>query len=230
MLEAAGVEVVGEAGDGLEAMQRIEALRPDVVFLDIRMPVLDGLSLAAADRVSMPPIVFTTAYDEYAVRAFDAEAVDYVLKPVEPERLQRALDKVEKLVRGAAADKLEAVLERLREDRLPPRVAARAGSSAFVFDAREILRFSATKKYVAFGHRGREYLTEESLSALEQRLAAWGFVRVHRGELVNLARVVALHLEGTSATLELVDGTRVGVSRRRLPELRRALRLSGDDG
>lgn len=230
MLEGAGVEVVGEAEDGLQARDRIHKLEPDVVFLDIRMPRLDGLSLAAEDRGRLPPVVFVTAYDEYAVRAFDAEAVDYLLKPVAPERLARALDRVGKLTRSDAADRLEAVLERLHGERLPPRVSARAGATAFVFDAREIVRFSAIRKYVAFTHRGRDYLSEESLSALEERLARWSFMRVHRSELVNLARVVALHAEGTSATLELEGGVRVPVSRRRVTKLRRRLGLSTGDG
>jgi DNA-binding LytR/AlgR family response regulator len=91
MLAALGdVEVVGEAEDGVQALEQIGRLEPDVVFLDIRMPGLDGMSLAAAGRGMLPPVIFTTAYDEYAVRAFAAEALDYLLKPVEPERLREA--------------------------------------------------------------------------------------------------------------------------------------------
>ena len=227
MLEAVGeVEIVGEADNGLEARETIDRLRPDVVFLDIRMPGLDGLSLAIQASGSLPPVVFTTAYDEYAVQAFEAEAVDYLLKPIEPDRLQRALDRVRRRTETAPpGDRLETVLQQLVERPPIPRVSARLGSTVRLFDARSIGRFSARRKYVAFTHQGEVFLTEESIQALEDRLSRWGFVRVHRSELVNLRHVVALHVTGSAATLELTGGPRVPVSRRRRAILRRALGL-----
>ncbi len=221
LLAAEGVEVVGEAADGLEAVEAVALLEPDVIFLDIRMPRLDGLTLALERRGTLPPVVFVTAHDEHAVAAFEAEAVDYLLKPVEPERLRRTLGRLRS---GTDAGRLGRVLERLAAGG-PPRLAARSGSTVRLFDPRRVARLSARRKYVVFTAGGRERLTDESLDALEARLGPWGFLRVHRSELVNAARVVALHQEGRSAWVELDTGERVPVSRRRLPAVRRALGL-----
>lgn len=225
MLEAIdGVEVVGEAEDGSIALSRIRELRPDVVFLDIRMPGLDGLSLAARET-DLPSIVFVTAYHEYAVRAFDAEAVDYLLKPVEAERLRTAVNRVRTRGSGDLASRLEAIVHRLGTSTGPPRISARSGSSTYLFDPRNIVRFRAEQKYVVFRQGKTDYLLEESLASLERRLEPWGFLRPHRAELVNMRHVVALHGTGAGAgaALELTTGDRVPVSRRRLADVRRAL-------
>ena len=132
-----GVEVVGEAADGHEALRKIRDHSPEVVFLDIRMPGLDGLSLAARHQ-NLPPIIFTTAYHEYAVQAFDSEAVDYLLKPIEPERLQKAVDRVRARRSEDIAGRLEEVVRQFASGVAPPRIAARTGSTAYVFDPREI--------------------------------------------------------------------------------------------
>jgi DNA-binding LytR/AlgR family response regulator len=220
LAQIAGVELAGEAADGVEALQSIERERPDVVLLDIRMPGLDGLALAES-REGLPPIVFTTAHDEYAVRAFEVSAVDYLMKPVKLERLRAALAKARGRASGDGAG-LRALLERL----LPPEVApvvARAGASVRVFDPRSISRFRAEDKYVVFRAGGRDHLLDESLSRLEERLAPLGFVRVHRAELVNLGHVRALHGRDDEARVELSDGQTAPVSRRFAAELRRRL-------
>ena len=218
------VTVVGEAGDAAEARRVIEQQRPDVVLLDIQMPEETGLQLAAWP--TMPAIVFVTAYDEHAVEAFELAAIDYLLKPVAQARLDKALARVRDRGGGVDPDRLaealRAVLPNHAEPRTP-RLAARDGSTLHVFDARDIARISARDKYAVFVLDGREYVLDESLTALEGRLAAHEFVRVHRGELVNLGRVVALHGSEGAAELELADGTRAPVSRRLLPEVRRRL-------
>lgn len=223
------VEVAGEAGDGEEALARIAELRPDAVLLDIQLPGLDGLEVAA--RLTAPvAVIFTTAYDQYAVRAFEASAVDYLLKPVEAERLRRALEKARGREARREPSELEALLRRAlaREDRLglppaPPRITARAGERIEIFDARRIARLRSRDGYVSFTHEGREYLLDETLDALEERLAAWEFLRVGRGELINLGRVKALRRDGEGAVAELSDGQQAAVSRRSLPELKRRL-------
>lgn len=220
--EIPDVEVAGEAGDGIEALEAIERDRPDLVLLDIRMPGLDGLALAARER-DLPPVVFTTAYDEYAVQAFDVSALDYLLKPVKKERLRVALAKARGLAHADSAG-LRAVLEKLAPREVAP-LAARRGGSVHLFDPREITRLRASEKYVVFQRGDREFVLDESLAALEERLAPLGFLRVHRAELVNLKHVRALHSADATAAVELSDGQHAPVSRRFAAELKRRLGL-----
>jgi DNA-binding LytR/AlgR family response regulator len=166
------------------------------------MPGVDGLALAR-QLGARPAVIFTTADAGQALAAFDVAAVDYLLKPVVRERLERALARVSS---SAPA---------------PPRVSARDGQTLHVVDARRVTRFHALDKYTAFLVDGRELLGEESLGSLEARLAPHGFLRVHRGELVRLDAVVALDGE----TVRLMDGQEARVSRRSLPELRKRLAI-----
>lgn len=220
--ELDGFEPVGEAGSGREALERIAELAPDCLLLDVRMPGVDGLEVA---RTTDVPIVFTTAHDTYAVEAFELSAVDYLLKPVRPERLRRALDKVRE--RGAREPgRLDALVERLvagREGTPLARISARRGDAVHVFDPAEIVRFTATGGYTSFQRDGHEFLLDESLGQLEERLAPHGFLRVHRAELVRLDAVRALHGEHGSMEAELSDGQRAPVSRRHAPQLRKRL-------
>jgi DNA-binding LytR/AlgR family response regulator len=219
------VDVVGEAGDGVEALDAIASLRPDAVLLDIRMPGLDGLRLARAvqDRTA---IVFVTAYDQHAVAAFETNAVDYLLKPVAAERLRAALDRVRR--RKPETSPLGPVLDELLRDRAAPvRLTARSGTTLRVFDPRRVARFSAADRYAVCLHRGEELILDESLGALETRLRDHGFLRVHRGELINLSRVRALRLEDGAWEAVLSDGQSVPVSRRMVQELKRRLGAGG---
>lgn len=216
------VELAGEAEDGIQALSRIRLDRPDLVLLDVRMPWLDGLALAASSE-DLPPIIFTTAYDEHAVAAFEVSAIDYLLKPVTEERLQQALEKVRRMTPDPA--RLAALLEEVAASARPERIAARTGASVHLFDAQEVSRLRANGKYVVFEREGREYLLDESLAELERRLRGKGFVRVHRSELVNLDHVRTLHQGDAGARLELSDGQLVPVSRRILPALKRQLGL-----
>lgn len=187
-------EVVGEAGDGVEAKELIEALGPDVVLLDIDMPELDGMALA--ESTELPPVIFTTAHAEHAVRAFGVDAVDYLLKPIAKERLMEALERVRRLP-------------------VPPiQLQARFGDTVRIVDARAVARFTAKDKYTAFEIDDEELYLDESLNTLGERLARAGFLRVHRSELVNMRRAVALHTRKSGLVLELDDGAEVSVSRR----------------
>ena len=223
------MEVVGEAGNGEEALRSIRELQPDAVLLDIRMPGMDGLTLAG-QAADLPPIIFVTAYESHAVEAFEANAVDYLLKPVELERLVTALTRVRKR-HTMEPKKLEALLQGVLERRLQDpevRVSARLGNTIHVFDASRISRFHAEDRYTAFLHEGEEYLLDEPLNALEERLAEMSFVRVHRSELVNLKCVKALHFEDGVTEVVLMDGQRAPVSRRQATELRRRLGLKAE--
>ena len=228
LAEEDDIEVVGEASDGLEARALIERHAPDLLLLDVQMPELDGLTLARDP--GMPALVFTTAHAEHAVAAFELAALDYLLKPIERERLRRALARVrERLAqaRGAGLDaaQMGELMRGARERGAPPRLAAREGNRVHLFDLASVTRLSAQDKYVVLIYRGREYLLGDSLAELEARLAGFGFVRVHRAELVNLAAVVAITGEPGQARVELRDGQHAPVSRRELPALRRRLGL-----
>jgi DNA-binding LytR/AlgR family response regulator len=218
------VLVVGEAADGEEALEWLHRASPDVLLLDIRMPGLDGLALARHQR-PLPPIVFITAYDVHAVEAFEVNAVDYLLKPVRRERLFAALDRVSERPKRLSIDS-ERALALLAGETTSTRVITRGVGTMRFYDALKITRFWASEKYTLFLADGEEQVTEEPLAELEKRLAAHGFFRVHRGELVNLGRVKSLVGTGGFHEVELDDGQRVRVSRRMLPGLRTAMRLN----
>ena len=225
------IEVVGECADGAQALSAIERLEPELVFLDIQIPVMDGFGVIRALAPNrIPMVVFTTAYDEYALRAFEHAALDYLVKPVTLDGLRRAL--------GRARDRLEApaapapdpeVLRGLRASvrgQAPrrPRLLVREGRGhrLVAFDA--ITRFSA-EDGVVYAHLdgGERRLTDYTLAELEER-AGEAFVRASRGELVNAEAVERIVRNGDgSATLGLRGGATVHVSRRRAPEVWAAL-------
>lgn len=206
-----GIEVVGEAADGEEALGLVRARAPQLLLLDIDMPEMDGLELA--EEPGLPPIIFTTAHAEHALRAFEVAAIDYLLKPISRERLAEAIERAR--ARASAPP--------VAAPAASPRITARSGGTVHVVDATEITRFYAEDKVTVCAHEGRELLLDESLSALEQRLAAHGFFRTHRAELVNLAAVRALHSEDGSTRAELRDGSEAAVGRRMVAELKRRL-------
>lgn len=209
-----GVEVVGEAADGEQALALVRTLGPDLLLLDIDMPEMDGLELA--EHEDLPPVVFTTAHAEHALRAFEVAAVDYLLKPISRDRLAEAIARV----RARAGTRAPSVAAG------PVRITARSGSTVHVVDVAEITRFHAEDKVTVVSHEGRELLLDESLSSLEQRLGPRGFVRTHRSELVRLDAVRALHTEDGSTTVELSDGSRAAVGRRMVAELKRRLGIA----
>jgi DNA-binding LytR/AlgR family response regulator len=227
-----GVEVVGEAGSADQALAALAARGADVVLLDIRMPGLDGLELVAR-YAELPPVIFVTAHDEFAVRAFELDAVDYLLKPVRPERLAAALDRVRRRARRAepsASDppRLADALARLSRagGAARPRVVVMERGAVRLFDACAVARYWAEDKYTLFLADGAERLTLEPLVELEARLAPHGYLRVHRAELIDVARVRALVSDASGQLAELDDGQRARVSRRRAAELRAALGLA----
>lgn len=231
LAELGGIEVVGEAGTGLEALGEIQRRAPDGVFLDVRMPDLDGLTLARASAVTLPPVVFVTAHDEFAIAAFEVNAVDYLLKPVRRERLAVAVERLRQRVAARAtpaapADGEQRVLEALTEREHgggSPRIVCCQRDVLRFFDARALSRIWAQDKYSVFLAEGAEQITDESLSSLEQRLGTFGFVRTHRAELINVARVTALEVADGVAEVQLADGQRARVSRRLLAGLKSAL-------
>lgn len=220
LLESDGrVGVIDEAGNGTEAIAKILADRPDILFLDIQMPGTSGMKIAEALRsLKIPPqIVFVTAFAEYAAEAFELDAIDYVLKPVEMSRLERALDKA------------AAILDSRRMNRGETRriVAQRGGSKVFI-PASDVRFIEAKADYSIAVCKSGSYLVGESISVLERELCGDGFVRTHRSYLVNIDHVrdIKIPRGGTmELRLEGVD-VPVPVSRRRAAEVKGMLGIA----
>jgi two-component system LytT family response regulator len=215
------VTCVGEAADGGAAAAAVDRLRPDVLFLDIEMPVLSGL--AVLERVRhRPAVVFTTAYDRYAVAAFELAALDYLLKPFGRERLQAALERARRAV--AERNALSA-LERAREagsNGAPPRrFFVRDGGRIVPIAVRDIQRLEARDDYVEVIAGGPSYLVHLPLAEFERRLDPSRFVRIHRSRIVNLDLVTGFTpYDATRLQVEMKDGTRLLASRMRSRSLR----------
>lgn len=215
--------VVGEAASGLEAIEIALRERPDVVLLDIRMPGMDGLE--AARHLSLldpaPAVVFTTAYDAHALAAFEANAIDYLLKPIRPERLRGALDKAGAL----SAARLAATGQARAAPQSRTHFSAPVKGSLRLVPVAEVRYLLAGQGYVSVFHPGGELLVEDSLRALEVELGE-DFLRIHRNTLVAVAHVTALEraaLGGASIVLRDV-AQKLPVSRRLLGQVRRRLR------
>lgn len=221
LAELAGVECVGEADDVPAAQAAIEKLQPDLVLLDIQMPSGTGFDvLEALD--SAPMIVFTTAYDHYAVRAFEANALDYLVKPVVPERLAAAIARARS--RRAAMDPAEPVARGMLG--LDDQVFLRDGERCWFVALGDIHRIVVDGNYARVWFRDQCALLARSLSALESRLDPAVFFRANRNTLVNLRAVRGVELSvGDGYVLKLKDGSEVEVSRRQARELREHLAL-----
>lgn len=219
-----GVDVVGEAGDGAAALAAVDRLDPDLVLLDIRMPGVDGLEVARrlVLREAPPAVVFCTAYDEHALAAFEADAVDYLLKPVRRERLLAALERVRRFNGEAPATPL-APAEKARQR---SHICARVRGEMKLVPISAIAYFLADAKYVEVHYDGGEVLIEDSLVSLEEEFGD-RFVRVHRNSLVSRERIDGLAKNAAGETIVRLRGCPVAleVSRRNLPQLRRLLRL-----
>lgn len=235
LAEADGFEVIGEAASGSAAVEAIESLHPDVVFLDVQMPDLDGFQVLA--RLSAPPpsVVFVTAYDEHALRAFEISAVDYLLKPVEEERFRACLQRVEKRLRAEgvphpidAAALLEAHRRAMvgEEARYLKRLTVPTRGGHRVLEVGQIAWIEARDYYCALHVGGKAHLAKISLSRLAQQLDPQRFVRVHRSTIVNLDAVESLETpSGGEATVVLDDGARRRVSRSGMRNLQQALEM-----
>jgi two-component system LytT family response regulator len=217
-------EVVGECANGFEAVKAVGDLRPDLVLLDVQMPKLDGFEVLELLGAEVP-VVFVTAYDEFALRAFEVHAVDYLLKPVTPERLATALLRVR--ARGGAAGGPSPAA--LRQSARPPgapleRVVIRDGPQVHVLPVGRIDYVEAQDDYVGFRTGGRTLLKEQTLADLESQLDARRFVRIHRSYLLNIERLARVELYAKDSRIAILsDGTKLPVSRAGYQRLQRLL-------
>jgi two-component system, LytTR family, response regulator len=210
----ASIQIVGEAGNIDEARERIESLAPMIVFLDIQMPGGSGFDLLAQlDRV--PRVIFTTAYDHYAVKAFDVNALDYLLKPIEPERLAAALDKLQATTPARREANGDSWLEQL---------FVRDGPRCWFIPLREVSVFSAEGNYVRLQWGKERPLLARSLAALESKLDPMRFFRANRQQIINLEFIRGVDLGmGGQLHVQLDDGREIQISRRQARQFRQRM-------
>jgi DNA-binding LytR/AlgR family response regulator len=230
------VEIVSSATDGMQAVTAMRALRPDVVLLDVRMPLMDGFEVVnAANDAGAPIIIFVTAYDSYAVRAFAAAAVDYLVKPVEFERLASAIERARSLLASKEAERrvqeLAAVVDALRRE-----AEGRGGyeSEFWIKDRGRFVRvpvaeadlIEAERDYVRIHWEGRTLLHRETMARLEKMLDPEVMLRVHRSSFVNRRRLAAIRRDIAGRTLVILsDGREVSVSRAYVQKVMREVRF-----
>jgi len=214
----ADIEVLGEAGDGLEAIGKILQLRPGLVFLDLQMPRGDGFEvLREVYPRHKPMIIFTTAYDEYAIRGFEVEALDYLLKPFTAERFNQAIERALRQ-RDSGTDLADKMLRLLddarRAARRAQRILVRGKDRLFFLKTSEIEWAEAEEKYVLLHTRSERHILRQSISALETQLAPASFVRIHRCYLVNLEALRELLPTGQGDCVAVLkSGLRLNVGR-----------------
>jgi two-component system LytT family response regulator len=186
------VEIAGATTNPLAALESLRSQPVEVLFLDIQMPGLSGFELLA-HLPSQPMVIFTTAYDQYALKAFEVNSVDYLLKPIDPEHLERALNKAERLSTGLLAatdlrtafERIEAALRQQHAPDYPERIAARIGERVCFIDLARVTHFHAEDKLTYAVADGKAYSVDHSISGLEERLDPKRFLRIHRATLVN---------------------------------------------
>jgi two-component system LytT family response regulator len=224
------LEIVGECGDGHEALATIRSTSPDLVFLDIQMPELDGFGmLAELDPARLPAIIFVTAFDQFALRAFEVHALDYLLKPFDSERLQAAVQRARQWIQRQRSGELDPRLAALLNDlkvtpKVPGRLAVKSGGRVLLVRTEDIDWVEAADNYVNL-HVGKEsHLLRETMNALEDRLPSERFLRISRSTMVNLDRIRELQpmFHGEYAVI-LQDGTRLTLSRGHREKLSRLL-------
>ena len=231
--EEPDVELVAACASGSEAVSAIERHRPDLVFLDMQMPELDGFGvIAAVGPERMPSVVFVTAYDEFAVRAFDVHALDYLLKPFGRLRFQKALERArEHLTReraGELAKRLVALVDEVRPAHpRADRIMVRSGARVVFVDVRSVDWVQAEGNYVRLHAGDESHLIRETMRGIEGRLGDAAFARIHRSRIVNVNRVRELRLAQTGEyEVMLRNGRALRVSRLYRDKLQERLRRS----
>jgi two-component system LytT family response regulator len=218
--EIPGVEVVRSCASGRDALLAVAAHRPDVVFLDVEMPGLNGLEVARRLRDGGPPVVFVTAYDAHAIEAFRLHAADYVVKPLDPARLRDAVEHVRRMIPVREAASRGPTSEPASAPATAPRVVIRDGRREHYVRVADILWIESYGNYARVYATGGRYLHRATMQRIQAQLAPYGFARVHRTAIVNVARVVRLQPVGSGQHEAVLDtGVRLRVSRTYRTEL-----------
>jgi two-component system, LytTR family, response regulator len=208
------IEIVAECANGFETVRMVAELKPDLMFLDIQMPKLDGFEVLELIGTDVA-VVFVTAYDEHALRAFEVHAVDYVMKPFRAERFEAALQRAKQRIGGTAPFRPEELVASSRSPgQYAERVVVKDGTRVYIFPVSKLDYAEAQDDYVALATQGKKYLKQQTISSLEAALDPKNFVRIHRSYLVNLERVSRLEPYGKDTHVAILgDDTRLPVSR-----------------
>ncbi len=214
------IEIVGECTNGLEALSAIKAEAPDLIFLDVQMPELDGFGVVAAlSNAKMPTIIFVTAYDKFALRAFEVHALDYLLKPFDRERFQkslrRAIDQIKRNESDELSQRLSSLIAELKPEAKPlDRLAVKVDGRVLLVRLEEIDWIEAADNYVSLHVGNESHLHRETMSALEAKLAPSQFIRISRSIIVNVEKIKELQpmFHGDYVVI-LSNGTRLNLSR-----------------
>jgi two-component system, LytTR family, response regulator len=232
LLKATGrVELVGSATDPEVALEALTKDSVDALFLDIQMPGMNGFELLSRLN-SQPLVIFTTAFDQYALRAFEVNSIDYLLKPIESEQLDRALNKIQRLRVGLHRPDLREVVERLAVElrsgtpSYPDKIASRVGERVQFVELTNVTHFQAKDKLTYAVSTGKSYVVDASIAELEQKLDPRKFIRIHRSTLLNLDHVQEVHqwfAGGVIVRLKDQDRTELPVARDRVRALKQHL-------
>ena len=209
------IEVISECANGFEAVQAVQQFKPDLIFLDIQMPKLDGFDVVELLGKEAPAIIFVTAYDEYALRAFEAEALDYLLKPVSSQRLQRSIERVREQLQSKAPREMERLIDHHQENMAPlTRILIRDGMDIHIIPDEDIIYVEAKEDYVKFHTEERGYMKLEKMSNLERKLDTRNFCRIHRSYLLNINYLVKIEpYSKDSRIAKLKNGKSLPISR-----------------
>ncbi|MGH7491192.1 MAG: LytR/AlgR family response regulator transcription factor [bacterium] len=218
---ATEIEITAECSDGFQAIAACEQQNPHLLFLDVQMPEMDGFEVAAAVSANHPPpvIIFITAFDEYALRAFNVHALDYLLKPVGPERFQIALARARALIQGQHSSlfhhKMLALLqEQTRQNERHQRWLVKSGKRMLILHAGDIDWIEIADEYALLHAHGKKHLLRTTMNMLEQQLDPEKFVRIHRSTIVNVERIKEMQSQSHGDLLVILrDGTNLKMSR-----------------
>ncbi len=220
------IDLIAECSDGFSGAKTINENKPDLVFLDIQMPKLTGFELVEL-LDELPEIIFTTAYDQYAIKAFELSAVDYLMKPFSKQRFDEAIAKVYSRIqqKEAGSGSIRQLAEKVREDgKVIERIFVKTGTRIDVVPITDIVHIQAEDDYVEIVTKEKKYLKKETMNYLEKALPTQMFIRVHRSSIVNVNYILKLERYGKESYIVILkDGSKVNVSKSRVKELKEQL-------
>jgi len=224
LLSHTDIQIIAECANGFEAVKAVTESKPDILFLDIQMPKLSGFEVLELIEHDLA-VIFTTAYDEFALKAFEVHAADYLLKPFSQERFNEAVGQARKKLGANSANRLDAIIEEsLLANKPVERILIRDGAKVHIIPSEKIDYIEAQDDYVAIKAEGKNHLKQTTLSTLEEGLDKKKFVRIHRSYILNMERLSKIELYAKDSRVAiLTDGTRLQVSRAGYAKLKQHL-------